>query len=532
MGELSEECAVLASDGADEAETRRLQQMLQAKQWKGKYALPVEGTETENSSAVYRAVPDPSDPTKTMLAGAAIPQFPAIKSLYLLLKEAARIFGRNLYVGERQPIRGANSQVTLSDFKYFTYADTLRMVEALGRALDQEVGVPLSHYDDKGLDPPPKPMRVLGLWSRTRLDWRLLDFAGKANYRGIVTVPLYDTLGEQSVKHIIEQTRMEVLAAEGSKLDAALRLKKEGFPLKAVISFDEFLSIPDSKTPEELVPSLDDICTIIFTSGAYLSSSNRMQVLLGDSTLSYLPLAHIYQRGVELVVTLLGIRVAYYSGDMLKLAEDLFRNIRASLGGRIRTVCVGSAPMESQQLLDLQLYLSAVICEGWGMTETGISFLQHFEDSSKGTIGGPLAATEFKVVSLPELQYDARANPPRCRGGELLVRGPSLMKEYFLSAEKTKETIDGDGWLHTGDVVEVKASGAVEIIDRAKNVFKLAHGEYIAPERLENIYSNSRWVEQIFVYGDSLEVYRQLLFVKEIMGLNFSFFGVSAFSVM
>ena len=57
--------------------------------------------------------------------------------------------------------------------------------------------------------------------------------------------------------------------------------------------------------------------------GSYIGSSNRMQVFVGDSTLSYLPLAHIYQRGVELVVTLLGIRVAYYSGDMLKLAEDV-----------------------------------------------------------------------------------------------------------------------------------------------------------------------------------------------------------------
>ena len=55
------------------------------------------------------------------------------------------------------------------------------------------------------------------------------------------------------------------------------------------------------------------------------------------------------------------------------------------------------------------------------------------------------------------------------------MRGHSLMKEYFLSPERTKETIDEDGWLHTGDVVEVQPSGAVKIIDRAKNVFKLAH---------------------------------------------------------
>ncbi|CDJ41889.1 long chain acyl-CoA synthetase, putative [Eimeria tenella] len=609
MGDLCEECAVLLTDSTDEKEKEKIKNLLKISKWKGVYALPLRGTETPDSSAVYRAVSDPANPTETCLGVAAIPQFPNIKSPYLLLKEAARIYGPELYVGERKQIKNAEGTVVeLTDFKYFTFADTLRIVEALGRALDQEVGVPFSHFESEGATESPKPLRVIGVWSRTRMDWRLLDFA--ANYRGIVTVPLYDTLGEESVDHILKQTKIQVLAIEGSKLEAVLRLKKEGFPFKAVVSFDEpteaqmeaykeagvalyhqeklrrkYLTIPDEKTPEELAPSLDDISTIIYTSGttglpkgavhtngslvsfvgSYLGSGNRLGVETGDRTLSYLPLAHIYQREVELVVTLLGLRVAYFAGDTLLLAADLqrakpsvfvgvprvlskvlfqiqrglgdkpswlqwlaaqalarkrhaakqdptrlrsalpdllFRGIRALLGGNLRTVCVGSAPMDSDQLMDLQLYLSASICEGWGMTEAGIGFLQHAADKEKGTIGGPLISTEFKVVSIPELQYDATAQPPR---GELLVRGPGLMKEYFLSPEKTKESFEGDGWFRTGDVVEIQPSGAVKIIDRAKNIFKLAHGEYVAPERLENIYSNSPWVEQMFVYGDSLE---------------------------
>ncbi|XP_026190205.1 long chain acyl-CoA synthetase 6, peroxisomal [Cyclospora cayetanensis] len=609
MHDLFEECAVLAADATDEAEVKRVSELLEVKDWKGVYALPIPGTETNETSAVYRCVKDPSNPDVTQFGTEGIPQFPHVKSPYMLMREAARIYGRALYLGERFPIRNEKGeQIELSNFKYFTFADTLRVVEALGRALDQEVGVSLSEYEAEGDSPPPSPMRILGIWSRSRMDWRLVDFA--ASYRGIVTVPLYDTLGEESLNHIITKTKMEVMAVEGSKLPSVLRLKESGYPLKAIISFDppteeqfqafeaagmhlfhqeklrrKYLTIADTKTPDELKPSLADVSTIIFTSGttglpkgavhtngsllsfvgSYMSSANRMRVSVGDSTLSYLPLAHIYQREVELVVTLLGIRIAYFSGDLLRMPEDLqlarpsifigvprvfgkiltkinsgikekhpliqwlagkaldakkhkyakdptsvsgfipdllFKKVRATFGGNIRTLSMGSAPMDSEQLKELQLYLSAFICEGWGMTESGIAFLQDAADGNKGTIGGPLASTEYKVISLPALQYDARQSPPR---GELLVRGPCLVKEYFLDSEKTKDLFDKDGWLHTGDVVEIQLNGAVKIIDRAKNIFKLAHGEYVAPERLENIYSNSPWVDQIFVYGDSLE---------------------------
>ncbi|CAF4549270.1 unnamed protein product, partial [Rotaria magnacalcarata] len=69
----------------------------------------------------------------------------------------------------------------------------------------------------------------------------------------------------------------------------------------------------------------------------------------------------------------------------------------------------------------------------------------------------------------------------------------------------TREAIDKDGWLHTGDVGEWTSNGALRIIDRTKHIFKLNQGIYIAPERLENIYSRSQWIEQIFVDGISTE---------------------------
>lgn len=101
------------------------------------------------------------------------------------------------------------------------------------------------------------------------------------------------------------------------------------------------------------------------------------------------------------------------------------------------------------------------------------------------------------------MEYYSSSNPPQ---GELCVTGPSVTKGYFKQPEKTAEAFEGP-WLRTGDIAEITPYGGIKIIDRAKNIFKLSQGEYIAPEKLENYYTQSKYILQTWVYGDPLKDY-------------------------
>jgi long-chain acyl-CoA synthetase len=91
----------------------------------------------------------------------------------------------------------------------------------------------------------------------------------------------------------------------------------------------------------------------------------------------------------------------------------------------------------------------------------------------------------------------------RDKKGEILIRGTNIFKGYFKDEEKTKAALDSDGWYHSGDIGTFDENGCLKIVDRVKNIFKLQQGEYIAPEKIENIYVRSKYVAQVFVYGSS-----------------------------
>ena len=192
----------------------------------------------------------------------------------------------------------------------------------------------------------------------------------------------------------------------------------------------------------------------------------------------------------------------------------VFREVRKTLGGRLRFMLVGSAPIEGYILNFLRCALSVEIMEGYGQTEdVAGALLSNTCDPVTGQLGGPGYWSEIKLVDQPELGYTSKNVDPdtgKLRpSGELCVRGPTLFKGYFKDEEKTKETVDKDGWLHSGDIAMIipEHGNCFKIVDRVKNIFKLQQGEYVSPEKIENIYSNCKYIEQIFVTGNSLKSY-------------------------
>lgn len=137
------------------------------------------------------------------------------------------------------------------------------------------------------------------------------------------------------------------------------------------------------------------------------------------------------------------------------------------------------------------------------MTETNCNGLSmRGIDTVTGHVGGPSQLIKIRLKSIPEMGYTVNDKPyPR---GELLVKGHGVFSGYFRNPEKTAEAFDKDGWLKTGDVVQVYENGSVKIIDRSKNIFKLSQGEYIAPEKVEGVFTLSSLIAQSFLFGNSL----------------------------
>ena len=342
-------------------------------------------------------------------------------------------------------------------------------------------------------------------------------------------------------------------------------------------------------------PKADDIYMFCYTSGTtgdpkaamlthknLLSAANSTMQVGGinldedDCMISYLPLAHSFEKCLFTACLLSGMKIGYYNGDPLKLLDDLkalgptafpsvprlfnriydkiqagvkekssiqqslvnravntklhylkhgtyythslwdnlvFNKFKALIGGNVKIMLTGSAPINPDVLSFLKVCFCAPIHEGYGQTESSAaSCLTSAFDPNAGHVGGPVSCIRIRLRDIPEMQYLSTDPQPR---GEICYQGNSIFCGYFKNEEKTKEALSEDGWLASGDVGVVFPNGSIKIIDRAKNIFKLAQGEYIAPEKLENVYVQSPYVAQVFVHGESTEAWLMAVCVAE-----------------
>lgn len=297
------------------------------------------------------------------------------------------------------------------------------------------------------------------------------------------------------------------------------------------------------------------------TTYAVNSSLGRCHFLPDDVSISYLPASHVFERELQYCVLKAGGRIGFWQGDVKKLSGDMkelqptifacvprilnriydtiqsqvqasavktylfnwglgtktsevnngiirnnswwdyavFGKIQKMLGGRVRLMPCGAAPFKYEVLQFFRAALGAVVLEGYGQTECcGCCIVSIPGDYRGGCIGGVIPNQVLKLQSVPEMGYLSEHNQ-----GEVCLKGSGVFSHYFKNEAKTRETVDEDGWLHTGDIGQMNEEGGLKIIDRKKNIFKLSQGEYVAPEKIELLYERSPLVSQVCVHGES-----------------------------
>lgn len=169
-----------------------------------------------------------------------------------------------------------------------------------------------------------------------------------------------------------------------------------------------------------------------------------------------------------------------------KIADKLvYSEIREMFGGSLQGMVSGGAAL-SPEVFKFMNAIGFICVQGYGLTETSpVITVQKPGEMRIGTSGKPLRDIEIKIAD----------------DGEILTRGPNIMKGYYKNEEKTKEVITEDGWFKTGDVGKIDEDGYLYITDRKKSMFKLSTGKYVAPQNIENKLQNSGFIDRVIVIG-------------------------------
>ncbi|XP_006655812.1 long chain acyl-CoA synthetase 4-like isoform X1 [Oryza brachyantha] len=515
---------------------------------------------------------------------------PGMESCWDVFRNSVEKYPDSPMLGRRRVVNGK-----AGDYVWMTYKEVYDMVMKLAASISKS-GI--------------KKGECCGIYGANCPEWIISMEA--CNALGISCVPLYDSLGAGAVEFIVCHAEIQIAFVEERKISELLKTcHATSKYLKIIVSFggvtndqkeeaknhgmsifswEEFLIMGGDYHFDLPEKKKSDICTIMYTSGTtgdpkgvMISNESLLVNISGvdsvtgsvgepfghdDVYMSYLPLAHIFDRIFEEVFISHGSRIGFWRGDVKLLVEDIealkptvfcavprvLDRIYSGLTGKISSGGIlkktlfniayklkldsmrkgikheKAAPFFDKLVFNkvkerlggnLRFIVSggaplAVAVEEFLRVVTCASVVQGYgltETGAASFVAIPNDISMVGTVGPPVQHLDVRLESVPEMGydalsniprGEICVKGSVLFSGYYRREDLTQEVMI-DGWFHTGDVGEWQPDGSLKIIDRKKNIFKLSQGEYVAVENLENVYGVLQEIDSIWVYGNSFE---------------------------
>ncbi|KAJ5424442.1 AMP-dependent synthetase/ligase [Penicillium cf. griseofulvum] len=542
------------------------------------YSVAIPGTEQPGRSRVYRAWNAQKELLTTL--------DPKVTTAHDMFESTANRLPKNHCLGWR-PYNSTTK--SFDPYQWLSYETVQKRRAAFGAGL-----VELHHKHNCH-----RPGQYgIGLWAQNRPEWQITDLACIS--QSLYSVSIYDVLAPDATEYIINHAELHCVVTSLPHIPTLIKLKASLPNLKIIVSLDPLdageqdsltkrallesmaadqgLAIYTIDQVEELglaskrgynAPSASDIVTINYTSGTtgppkgvVLTHGNAVAATScglitiaqaqGDTTASYLPLAHIYARLAEHTAFWGGAKIGYFHGNIVELVDDLkllkptgfmsVPRLYSRFGSAIRSATVEQPgfkgtlsrhiiatktanmknPDPSKATVRHALYdriWAKKVAAALGLDRARYMVsgsapldptLHNFLRVATGTdiLQGYVSHPASKHAWSPCQTWSTPWTTSRSPRGELLLRGNNMFREYYKNEEETRSAVTEDGWFRTGDVCTIDEKGRFIIIDRRKNVLKLAQGEYISPERLEGvILAELGYIAQAYVHGDSMQTF-------------------------
>jgi len=201
----------------------------------------------------------------------------------------------------------------------------------------------------------------------------------------------------------------------------------------------------------------------------------------------------------------------------------IFRGVRALIGGRIRVIFTGGAPLSPESHTFIKTCMGCPLLQGYGLTETAAcATIMQYEENSVGRVGPPVQGINIRLENWEEGNYRV-TDLPRPRG-EVVIGGGNITAGYYKMPDKTREEYFTDStgrrWFRSGDIGQMEEDGTLRIIDRKKDLVKLQFGEYVSLGKVESVLKTCNLVENICIYGDSSRSYTVALVCPDRLNLE------------